>query len=99
MTRTHFAAVVAGLMLLRLMSFAPDAAAQAAAAPDSPSEARPVGQERFKNFVVDAAGPVWLAEAVGYAAISQARNTPAEWGGGAKGFGKRYASLLGQGAI
>ena len=40
-----------------------------------------------------------LLETIGWAAAAQASDTPAEWGGGARGFGKRYASLVGQGVI
>jgi hypothetical protein len=60
---------------------------------------RPSGAQRFRNFVIDAAGPVVLVETIGWAGWAQANETPAEWGGGAKGFGKRYASLVGQSVI
>ena len=99
MTRTHVSAFVAGLMAVPLLWFPPNASAQTAPEPAPAGDARPAAPERFRNFVLDTAGPVWLVEAVAYAGIAQARDTPPEWGGGAKGFGKRYASLLGQGAI
>jgi hypothetical protein len=89
---------VAALFALSLTAAAPPARAQEAPAP--PSDAvRPPVRERFRNFVVDAAGPVVLLETIVWAAAAQASDTPAEWGGGARGFGKRYASVAGQGVI
>jgi hypothetical protein len=98
MTRTRFTIVV-GLMTVPLLFFSPGASAQTGSSPDPSAEMRPAGSERFRNFVLDAAGPVWLVEALGWAGLAQANDTPTEWGRGAKGFGKRYASLLGQGVI
>ncbi len=86
-------------MMVLLLSFSSHVSAQTDPAPDPPDEVRPAGGDRFRNFVLDAAGPVWLLEAVGWAGIAQANDTPAEWGRGAKGFGRRYASLMGQGVI
>jgi hypothetical protein len=86
-------------MIVPLLFLAPGASAQSGPSPDPSADARPVASERFRNFVLDAAGPVWLVEAVGWAGIAQASDTPEEWGRGAKGFGKRYASLMGQGVI
>jgi len=40
-----------------------------------------------------------LIETVAWAGISQETKTPAEWGRGAQGFGRRYASIVGQGVI
>ena len=87
------------LMLVPLLYLSSDVSAQTGQAPDPSSEVRPSGSERFRNFGVDAAGPVWLVEAVGWAALGQATETPAEGGPGARGVGKRYASLIGQGVI
>jgi len=42
---------------------------------------------------------VVLLETIAWAAAAQAHHTPAEWGRGATGFGKRYASLVGQSVI
>jgi hypothetical protein len=89
---------VAALIALSLTSAAPGAFAQEGPAP--PSDAvRPAVGERFRNFVLDAAGPVVLLETIVWAAAAQASDKPTEWGGGARGFGKRYASLAGQGVI
>ena len=40
-----------------------------------------------------------LVETVGWAALAQAKDTPPEWGRGLEGFGRRYASLVGQSII
>ena len=66
---------------------------------DQPATVRPGGAERFRNYVFDTAGPSVLIATIGWAAAAQVSDTPAEWGGGATGFGKRYASLVGQGVI
>jgi hypothetical protein len=91
---------VAALTALAWIAAAPPATAQEQGAVPNPSESvRPAGSERFRNFLIDSAGPVVLAETIAWAAAAQVSETPAEWGGGAKGFGKRYASLVGQGVI
>ena len=88
------------LTTLALIAAAPAAIAQEQGAVPNPSESvRPSASERFRNFLIDSAGPVVLAETIAWAAAAQVSETPAEWGGGAKGFGKRYASLVGQGVI
>ena len=92
------APAVTVLVVLTLSGAAAAPAQEApAAAPSGPG--RPVAAERFRNFVFDTAGPVILVETVGWAAAAQISETPAAWGPGAKGFGKRYASLIGQGVI
>jgi hypothetical protein len=59
----------------------------------------PTGHKRFKHFVRDAVGP-WSLLAIGAAAaLDQWENSPPEWGQGASGYGKRYASSLGQNVI
>ena len=99
MPRTHVTAVVVCLAMVHLLSLCPDASAQTVPAAEPSDEARPSGSQRFRSFVNDAVGPVWLVEAVGWAGLAQANDTPTAWGRGATGFGKRYASLLGQGVI
>lgn len=59
----------------------------------------PDNRERFRRYVKSTIGPVRLGWSAASAGISQSRNTPEEWGQGAKGFGKRYASSLGSNAI
>ena len=44
-------------------------------------------------------GPVRLGWSAADAGIGQWKNSPEEWGQGAQGFGKRYASSLGSNAI
>lgn len=88
---------VAALVTLSLVSGAAAARAQGVPAPSEPP--RPAAGERFRNFVFDAAGPAVLVETIGWAGAAQISGTPAGWGTGAKGFGKRYASLMGQSIV
>jgi len=69
---------------------------QAIATPDYvfPSE-----RERLKRYVQSTVGPWRLARTAFSAGIDQWRDQPEEWGQGAKGFGRRYASSFGQNAI
>jgi hypothetical protein len=91
---------LAVLTTLAVIAAAPAAIAQEqGAVPNSSESVRPASSERFRDFLIDSAGPVVLAETIAWAAAAQVSETPAEWGGGAKGFGKRYASLVGQGVI
>jgi hypothetical protein len=91
--------IAAVFFVLPLLAGAPKAWAQPSQ-PQAPiDDVRPVAGERFKNFVLDTAGPVVLLETIGWAGISQASHTPSAWGDGPNGFGKRYASLMGQGII
>lgn len=59
----------------------------------------PTASERFKRYVTSTVGPIRLVRTGASAGIEQWRDTPEEWGQGAKGYGKRYASGLGQNAI
>jgi hypothetical protein len=59
----------------------------------------PTHRERFNRYLKSTAGPFRLAWAAGAAGIDQWRDHPEEWGQGMKGFGRRYASHLGQNAI
>lgn len=59
----------------------------------------PTHQERFNRYLKSTVGPFRLAWTVGAAGIDQWRDHPEEWGQGMKGFGRRYASNLGQNAI
>ena len=87
------------LLAVPMLAFAPTALAQTAPSPAPSEDARPAAPQRFRNFVVDAAGPMVLVETVAWAGVAQASNTPAAWGSGAEGFGKRYTSLIGQSVI
>ena len=59
----------------------------------------PTGKERFNRNVKSTVGPFRLAYTGFTAGINQWRDSPEEWGQGMKGYGKRYASSLGQNAI
>jgi hypothetical protein len=56
-------------------------------------------RDDLKRDGKELAGPRAIAGSAVSAGIGQARNRPGEWGGGAAGFGKRFASSLGQHAI
>jgi hypothetical protein len=49
-----------------------------------------------KKYLKDTFSPAAAGRAAGGAAISHATNTPSEWGQGAAGFGKRFASSFGK---
>ncbi len=59
----------------------------------------PTRNERFKRYLWDTVGPWSLVGIAAAAGIDQWENNPPEWGRGAAGYGKRYASNLGQNAI
>jgi hypothetical protein len=59
----------------------------------------PSGKDRFKRYVKDMIGPFRLLRTGAAAGLAQWRDAPAEWGQGMKGYGRRYASGLGQNAI
>ena len=59
----------------------------------------PTERERFKRYVNSTIGPFRLARTAVSAGIHQWRDSPEEWGQGMKGYGKRFASGMGQNAI
>ena len=59
----------------------------------------PTHKERFKRYIKSTVGPFRLVQTGASAGIAQWRDSPHEWGQGMKGYGKRYASGLGQNAI
>jgi hypothetical protein len=59
----------------------------------------PTRNERFKRYVWDTLGPWSLVTIAAAAGIDQWEKNPPEWGQGASGYGKRYASNLGQNAV
>ena len=59
----------------------------------------PTPRERFKRYVSSTVGPTRLGWTAATAGINQWTNHPEEWGQGAKGYGKRFASSFGQNAI
>jgi hypothetical protein len=59
----------------------------------------PSNRERFRKYVKDTVGPFRLARTGVTAGLDQWSDKPPEWGQGMKGYGKRFASGLGQNAI
>jgi hypothetical protein len=59
----------------------------------------PTREERFKRYLKSTVGPGRLAWTAASAGIDQWNDSPEEWEQGAKGYGRRYASSLGQNAI
>jgi hypothetical protein len=59
----------------------------------------PSKDQRFKRFVWNTIGPFSVLGAGASAAVSQWQKNPPEWGQGASGYGKRFASNLGGNAI
>jgi len=64
-----------------------------------PAYVFPDNHERFRRYVKSTVGPVRLGWSAASAGIGQWRDSPEEWGQGARGYGKRYASSLGSNAI
>ena len=59
----------------------------------------PTSHERFKRYVKSTIGPFRLARTAAAAGIQQWRDSPEEWGQGAQGYGKRFASGMAQNGI
>lgn len=59
----------------------------------------PTREERLKRYVKSVVGPYSLLRTGVTAGIDQWRDDPEEWGQGASGFGRRYASQFGKTAI
>ena len=59
----------------------------------------PTPKERFKRYVSSTIGPTRLGWSAATAGINQWTNHPEEWEQGMKGYGRRFASSLGQNAI
>ena len=59
----------------------------------------PSGRERFNRYMKSSFGPFRLGYTAFTAGINQWRDHPEEWEQGMKGYGRRYASSLGQNFI
>jgi hypothetical protein len=59
----------------------------------------PTAEERQKRYVRNMVGPFSLARITVSAALDQWDEHPLEWGQGAQGYGKRFASQFGKNAI
>ena len=60
---------------------------------------RPTQEIKLRNYVFDAFGPYPISGAAVVAGVGQMDNTPAAWGQGMAGYGKRFGSALGIAAI
>lgn len=60
---------------------------------------RPTQETMFRNYALEAYGPYPIATAAVTGGINQWTNSPPEWGQGIDGFGKRFGSNVGIGAI
>lgn len=84
---------------------APEAALPSAGLPDAPQAKnthayeKPSQKTKFMNYLFDAWGPLPLVGAALVAGIQQAGGHPHEWGGGIGGYGRRFGSDYGIGAI
>jgi hypothetical protein len=61
----------------------------------TPSYTKPDFDQRFHNYLFDSFGPYAIVGSVAAAGISQARNTPPDWGQGWGPYGQRVASKFG----
>jgi hypothetical protein len=59
----------------------------------------PTNGERFKRYLNSTVGPFSLLRTSASAGINQWRDSPEEWGQGAKGYGRRWASGFGRNLI
>ena len=66
---------------------------------DQPPYTRSPGKQRFRRYLDNTVGPFALAGVAVFSAFDQADNTPPEWRKTAAGYGRRFASNLGESAI
>lgn len=95
----------AGLAIqpLRVQAQSPAGAGDFAMTPGTPKSTqypdrtyeRPTEKTKLHNYFFDAFGPYPIVGASIAAGINQADRTPPEWGQGAEGYGKRFASNFG----
>ena len=83
---------------LLLINPAPEASQQTSGGINS-GYVFPSKQERFKRYIWDMVGPFSLVGIGIVAGYDQSQDDPPEWGQGASGYGKRYASRFGQNAV
>jgi hypothetical protein len=77
-------------------SDAPSAVSSAFSSTPPPEFAPMTNSERFRSYLVRITGPQFFITAAATAGISQAEDTPKEWGGGAEGYGKRFGNAYAQ---
>jgi hypothetical protein len=64
--------------------------------PLEPEHYTPIsGKTRLREYVGDTFGPYTIFREAAAAAVSQAMNSPHEWGGGTEGYAERFASNMG----
>ena len=73
--------------------------AVAATPTPTPDYVFPTPRQRFNRYLKSTVGPERLLRSAASAGIAQWRDSPEEWGQGAQGYGKRFASRMGQNAI
>lgn len=72
---------------------------QKATQPPTVTYVFPTSRQRFNRYVRNTVGPVSLVRSAASAGLSQWDNDPLEWGQGAEGYGKRFASNFGKNAV
>lgn len=88
-----------GIVLLNLQVNSQTSNDPAASGATNSSYTFPNSEKRFKRFVNEVAGPeAFVGSGIG-ATFQQIGNNPPEWKRTAAGFGRRFASNLGQNAI
>ena len=76
-----------------------DRAATLASSYTRPAYVPPTPRQRFRDYMEHLAGPEAVLRSLAGAGITQALNTPSEWGQGAEAYGRRLASSFGGHAI
>jgi hypothetical protein len=80
-------------------SASPDPGRDSEATPASASYTRPTQSDRFKTYLQHTYGLGSLLEAGVRAGINQARDNPSQWPEGARGYGERFGSAVGEIAV
>jgi hypothetical protein len=76
-------------------SSAPDTSSRHVAPGTTSSYVKPTEGQKFHNYLFDSFGPYAIAEAALGGAITQAKNSPPEWGQGWGPYGQRVGSTFG----
>jgi hypothetical protein len=98
-------AVLAALPMLTRAQAPPgsgDSSGAVASTPAAPLDlayTRPTQATKLRNYFFDGFGPRPIVTAALVAGIDQASNAPPEWKQGAEGYGKRFGSNFGIGAV
>jgi hypothetical protein len=76
-------------------SYTPDTSSRHVAPGTTSSYTKPTEGQKFHNYLFDSFGPYAIAEAAFGGAITQAKNSPPEWGQGWGPYGQRVGSTFG----